>query len=161
MRKPFAASKSSIATSKVEDDPVYINEMGKISEEYWKHTGFLGVLFHPKPPIAKLREPVIREVTKWWDEAKSLAISTAENDVLEYIVAEVQHQNEIDDEKKREELLKQHQAIDKEYDKLLFQSEKDEEKHMAEFEKLQRQVERDEEEMKAREELLREKPIPF
>ena len=32
---------------------------------------------------------------------------------------------------------------------------------MAEFEKLQRQVERDEEEMKAREELLREKPIPF
>ena len=32
---------------------------------------------------------------------------------------------------------------------------------MGEFEKLQRQIERDEEEFKAREELLREKPIPF
>ena len=145
----------------VKDDPLYIEEVGKKGEEYWEHASFLYDLFHPGHSYKTATEPARRQVTEWWTEAKSVAISTAENEVLAYIVAEVQHQNEVDDEKRSAELLKQHQAIDKEYDKLLAQSQKDEEKHMGEFEKLQRQIERDEEEFKAREELLREKPIPF
>ena len=149
--------------TRVEDDPVYINTIGPIIEEYDRHVAngnFLWCMFH-NTPVAKVIEPKQKEITEWWTDLKRTAIRNAESEVLDYILAEVQYKNEVEDEKKRQELLKQEEALDKEYDKLEQQLCKDEEKHMAELEKLQRQVERDEEEMKAREELLREKPIPF
>jgi hypothetical protein len=106
--------------TRVEDDPMYITQVGEISEEYARNTSnFLYVLFHLLQRESELKAPAQRRVTEWWIEAKHEAIRNAETEVLKYINAELHYRNEEADEKKRQELLKQHEAIDKGYDKLL------------------------------------------
>ena len=50
--------------SRVEDDPMYINEVGKKAEEYQEHNSFLYGLFHPGYSYASVTEPARHQVTE-------------------------------------------------------------------------------------------------